>query len=112
MNGRPKTCDNCNVCKKEQAHTPDSFEYEEKWTCTALNKTIRDYVESNEHDIEPLPDCPIVLNEAKTPKEKNIQNWKLKNVKLMKENRSLRKENDKLRKRIGRIHELSGSKFK
>lgn len=104
-------CDGCGALKQERQYTEDSFETCFKWECGMLNgKTISEYVYWNEHNISRLPDCP--LNAIKTPKEKINNNYKIKNIKVMKENRALRKENTQLKKKIKRIYELSGSKPK
>ena len=105
-----QVCDKCGALSTERQFTEDSFETCFKWTCKMLNKTIAQYVDWHEHGIERLPDCP--LNVKKTPKEKINDNYKMRNNKLMKENRGLRKENTQLKKKIKRIYELSGSKPK
>jgi hypothetical protein len=105
-----KFCDKCGALNKERQYTEDSFETCFKWECKMLNnKVISQCVDWNEHNIPPLSDCP--LNIKKTPKEIINHNYKMKNIKIMKENGLLRKENEQLKRRIKRINELSGSKL-
>ena len=103
-------CDGCGALKKERQYTEDSFETCFKWECKMLdNKVISQYVDWNEYKIPRLSDCP--LNVKKTPKEIINDNYKIRNIKIMKENGLLRKENTQLKRRIRRINELSCSKL-
>ena len=46
----------------------------------------------------------------KSPKDILNENWKLRNLRLSKENKALRKKNNQLKRKIGKIHELSSGK--
>ncbi len=99
-----KYCDKCGALQQDRAYTSDSFETCFKWHCKMLKKDIQDEVDWNDHNIKALNDCPLRPN--KTPREKLKDNYKIKNIKLMKENKGLRKEITQLNNKLKRINDL------
>ena len=78
-------CDGCGALKTERAYVSDSFETCYDWHCNLLKKDVGEEIGWNEHNIKAPDDCPLLAK--KTPRDRLKDNYKAKNMKLMKENK-------------------------